>query len=138
MSHLRERLAATEVAAYEWVSDINAIAPYDFRIQRDGSWEKLEVKTTGGDFSREYHLPLSELREMVHGGEVYRIARVYQATREGAKMRVSQELREYGQSIIAAFAALPDGVTPNAVTIVPNEAMFGEEIDLTAPSEEED
>ena len=136
--HLHERLAAKEIADYEWVSDINAIAPYDFRVQRDDSWEKLEVKTTGGNFGREFHLPLSELREMVHGGEVYRIARVYQATRDGAKLRVSKELRPYGQSIIDAFATLPDGVTPNGVTIVPDEAMFGDEINLTAPSEEED
>ena len=136
--HLRERLAAKEIADYEWVSDINAIAPYDFQVQRDGYWEKLEVKTTGGNFSREFHLPLSELREMVHGGEVYRIARVYQAAHDGEKMRVSQELQAYGQSIIDAFATLPDGVTPNGVTIVPDELMFGDEINLTAPSEEED
>ena len=137
-NHLRERLEAKEISDYEWVSDINAIAPYDFRVQRDGSWEKLEVKTTGGNFSREFHLPTSELREMVHGGEVYRIARIYQATRDSAKVRVSQELRAYGHSIIDAFAALPAGVTPNGVTIVPNEPMFGDEINLTAPNEEED
>lgn len=136
--HLRERLSAEDIADYEWVSDINAIAPYDFRVQRDGSWEKLEVKTTAGNFSREFHLPLSELREMVHGAEVYRIARIYQATGNGAKVRFSREFRAYGQSIIEAFAALPDGVTPNGVTIVPHELMFGDEFNLTAPSEEDD
>ena len=136
--HLRDLLAAGKIADYEWESDINAIAPYDFRVQKDGSWEKLEIKTTSGKFGREFHLPLSELREMVHGEEVYRIARVYQATRDGAKVRVSRELRAYGQSIIDAFAALPAGVTPNGVTILPDETMFGDEINLTVPSEEED
>lgn len=136
--HLRELLGAGEIEDYKWVSDINAIAPYDFRIQRDGSWEKLEVKTTGGNFGREFHLPLSELREMVHGREIYRVARVYHATRDGAKVRISQELRAYGQSIIDVFATLPAGVTPNGVTIVPHEPLFGSEIDLIAPSAEED
>ncbi len=123
---------------YEWVSDDNAIAPYDFRVQDRNSWEKLEVKTTNGNFVREFHLPLSELREMVYGEEVYRIARVYHATRDGAKMRISEGLQAYGRSIVDAFGSLPDGVTLNGVTVVPSEAMFGEEIDLTVPSNEED
>lgn len=136
--HLSEQRAAGEIADYEWVSDINAIAPYDFRVQSGDSWEKLEVKTTAGNFDREFHLPLSELREMTHGGEVYRIARVYHATADGARMRISHDLQRYGQTIIDAFVALPDGVTPNGVTIVPDESMFKDGIDLTMLSEEED
>ena len=75
---------------------------------------------------------------MVHGKETYCIARVYQATHDGAKVRFSQELRAYGQSIIDAFATLPVGVTPDGVSIVPHETMFGNEITLSATSEEED
>ena len=136
--HLHERLAAGEITNHEWVSDINAIAPYDFRIKRAGFWEKLEIKTTAGDFSREFYLSLNELREMVHGEDVYLIGRVYEATQKGAKLRYSQELRAYGQSILNAFSSLPPGVTPNGVTIRPDEAMFGEEIYLTEPVDPEE
>ena len=136
--HLRERLTTAKIMDYEWVSDINAIAPYDFRVKSDSFWEKLEIKTTAGNFSREFHLPFSELREMVHGREAYHIGRVYQASRDSAKMRVSREFRAYGQSIVDAFATLPTGVTPDGVTIIPDEAMFGEEINLIAPSNDEE
>ena len=136
--HLGERLAAGEIADYVWVSDINAISPYDFRIRRTGPWEKLEIKTTAGDFSREFYVSLNELREMVHGEEEYFIGRVYEASQEGAKLRYSQELRAYGQSILDAFSSLPPGVTPNSVTIRPDEAMFGEEINLTEPVDQEE
>lgn len=135
---LRKRRAAGEIADYVWASDINAIEPYDFRVERAGSREKLEVKSTSGPFGREFHLPLGELREMAHGDAPYRIARIYDASEDGAKMRLSHGLREYGQSIIGAFAALPPGVTPNGVTIVPDETMFGEEAVLAAPAGDED
>ena len=136
--HLGERSAAHEIGDYLWVSDINAISPYDFRIRRTCPWEKLEVKTTTGDFSREFHVSLNELREMAHGEEEYFIGRVYKASREGAKLRYSQELRAYGQSILDAFSNLPPGVTPNGVTIRPDEAMFGDEIDLDEPVDSEE
>ena len=136
--HLRERLASGEIADYDWVSDINAISPYDFRVRRSGPWEKLEIKTTAGDFSREFYVSLNELREMAHGEEEYFVGRVYQASQEGAKLRYSQQLRAYGQSIIDAFSSFPPGVTPNGVTIRPDEAMFGEEIDLTMPVDQKE
>ena len=136
--HLSESLEAGEIADYVWISDINAISPYDFRIQRTGPWEKIEVKSTAGDFSREFYVSLSELREMVHGDEEYFIGRVYEASQEGGKLRYSQELRAYGQSILDAFSSLPTGVTPNGVTIRPDEAMFGEEINLNEPVDHEE
>ena len=130
--HLGERLAAGEIMDYEWTSDINAISPYDFRIRKNNPWEKLEIKTTAGEFSREFYVSLNELREMAHGDEEYSIGRIYQASQEGAKLRYSRDLRAYGQLILDAFSSLPTGVTPNGVTIRPDEAMFGEESDLTA------
>ena len=137
-SYLRKSLAAGDITKFLWASDINAIEPYDFLVEREGAREKLEVKTTTGGFDREFHLPLSELREMVYGDSPYRIARVYDASEEGAKMRTSQDLRKYGKTILGAFAALPAGVTPIGVTIVPDHAMFGDEVVLPAPTGDEE
>ncbi len=128
--YLRQRLKKKKITDYVWASDINAIEPYDFRVKCGGSWKNLEVKTTTGDFTREFHLSYGELCEMVRGDLPYRIVRVYEASGDGAKMRISRELREYGCSIIEVFKALPDGVTPNGVTIVPDETMFGDETSL--------
>lgn len=136
--HLSERLGTAEIADYAWVSDVNAISPFDFHIRRTSRWEKLEVKTTAGDFSREFYLSLNELRDMAHGEEDYFIGRVYQASAEGAKLRYSQELRAYGRAILDAFSGLPPGVTPNGVTIRPDEAVFGEEININAPVAQEE
>ena len=135
---LRRQVEAEEISDSVWASDINAIEPYDFLIERDGAREKLEVKTTTGGFGREFHLPLSELREMVHGDSPYRILRVYDMSKEGARMRISEHLGEYGRSIIEAFAALPVGVTPNGVTIVPDETTFGNEIILASATADEE
>ena len=136
--HLSNRLAAGEIEGYDWISDINAISPYDFSVDSADSTEKLEVKTTKGDFSREFYLSLSELRDMVLGEETYVIGRVYQATSEGGKLRYSHQLREYGQSILDALSSLPEGVMANGVTIRPDEAMFQGEIDLAGPADPEE
>ena len=136
--HLKCCLDAGEITNYEWTSDFNAIAPYDFHVLHDGPWEKLEIKTTRGSFDREYHLPHSELREMAYGDETYRIGRVYEATPDGAKMRISYELRDFGHAILEAVSQLPAGVTLDGVTIAPDEAMFGAEVVLPPPDEDED
>ena len=53
-------------------------------------------------------------------------------------MRYFHVLRAYGQSILDAFSSLPPGVTPNGVTIRPDEAMFGEEAEVTEPVDDEE
>ena len=132
-SYLDRRRMLGEIEDYEWVSNINAIAPFDFRVQQAGSWEKIDVKTTAGDFSREFYVSLNELREMAHGEGDYSIGRIYEASQEGAKLRYSRKLRAYGRSILDTFSSLPAGVTPNGVTIRPNETMFEGEIELIEP-----
>ena len=137
-SHLRERSSAGEITTYEWISNTNAIAPHDFRVQKDDSWEKLEVKTTTRDFDREFYISINELRDMANGKEEYLIGRVYQASQDGAKLRYSRQLRDFGKSILDALSDLPEGVMANSVTIRPDETMFGQEIDLTWPVEDEE
>lgn len=125
------------VDEYEWVSDVNAIAPYDFRIKHGETWYRLEVKTTKSAFEREYHLSLNELHEMAFGDEEYRIGRVYRASMEGATMRVSTPRREDGKMIVDALSGLPNGVMADGVTIRPHSGDFEEAVDLTPPPDQE-
>ena len=132
--HLNTIFEAGRIVKYEWTSNLNAIAPYDFRVERTGAWQKLEIKTTAGDFKREFYLSFGELCEMASGEEEYVIGRVYQASPKGAKLRISQELQAYGRSILDVFTSLPEGVTSNGVTVRPDDLMFGEEISLIMPN----
>ena len=75
---------------------------------------------------------------MVCGDEIYQIGRVYELTPDGAKMRISEDLREFGQTILEEFSTLPPGVAVDGVTITPDEAMFGDEIILSVPDQDED
>ena len=137
-TYLQSGMIANEITDYEWVSDKNAIAPHDFRVLRDKKWEKLEVKSTTGSFSREYHLPRSELRDMASGNEPYRIGRVYECNEDGAKMRISRNLQLFGETVLEACRALPPGVAMDAVTVTPDDAVFGSEITLSLPDDKED
>lgn len=137
-NYLDRQRTAGVVEEYEWTSRINAISPWDFRVRRSGTWEKLEVKTTARDFAREYHLPLSELREAAHYEGSFRIGRVYFATRSDARMRMSKPLRSFAESILRVFKALPEGVTPDGVTVVPDDGVFEEEIVLSGTSDDEE
>ena len=137
-SYLKGRLKAGEISDYEWTSASNAIAPHDFRVERNGHWENLEIKTTTGTFDREYHLPRSEIQDMAYGGAPYRIGRVYDVTASGAKMRVSEDLRAFGQSILDALLSLPAGVALDGVAIAPDGAVFDPETVLVAPDPDEE
>lgn len=137
-SHLRERKAAGKIADYEWTADTNAVAPHDFRIKKDDSWKKLEIKTTTADFGQGFYISIGELRDMANGEEEYSIGRVYHASNDGAKLRFARHLRDFGRSILEALSDLPEGVMVNSVTVRPDEEMFGEEIELTLPAEDEE
>ena len=86
----------------------------------------------------ELFISINELRDMANGAEEYSIGRVYQASEDGAKLRYARQLRDFGKSILDAFSDLPEGVMANSVTIRPDETMFGEEIELTWPVEDEE
>ena len=127
------------LSAFEWVSEINAVAPMDFRISPAGApMERIDVKSTTGPFERSVHVSFSELREMAAELEgPYRIYRVYEADQSGAKLRISGDLRNFAKAIIGAFAALPPGTVVDAISVDPTGISFGDPIPL-APSDEGD
>ena len=135
--YLEGQKTAGKIEEYEWTSNINAISPFDFRLRKGGAWEKLEVKATPYSFKRDYHLPQSELYEMADYNGIYRIGRVYRVSENGAKMRLSVPLREFGRSILDVFCGLPEGITPDSVSVTPDESMFAEEIELSALTDNE-
>lgn len=136
--YLRHECDAGRISKYEWVSASNAIAPLDFRFEVRGEAEKLDVKCTSGIFDREFHISFGELKEMARSVEPYRIYRVYNASEDGASLRISEDMKPLAQNILDAFCALPDGVIPDGVSIQPIIAHFGEELVLSPDAGEEE
>ena len=127
---LQESCDLGAVDEYDWTSARNPVAPYDFRVCVEGVWEKWEVKTTLGAFSRDYYRPRSELREMAAGDGVYKVVRVYNVQSDRVQMRVSRDLRDFGRSILDQCGELPAGVMLNGVTVTPRSDWFEDAVDL--------
>ncbi len=133
--YLSECVQTGQFSSYEWLSQRNAISPMDFEATApDGVVESIEVKSTSGEFKRAFHVSLAELREAVAGNRPYRIYRVYDASAEGAKLRISQDFTPLSLRILKAFAPLPQGVSPDSVSVSPEVLSFGNVINL-APGE---
>lgn len=138
-AHLERLMKAGGLSAFEWVSEINAVAPMDFRISPAGTpAERIDVKTTRGPFERSVHVSFSELKEMATESEgPYRIYRVYEVNQSEARLRISGDLKNFAKTVIAALAALPPGTAVDAISVDPTGISFGDAIAL-APSDEGD
>lgn len=125
------------ITDFEWVSRVNAVAPYDFAINTPHGDVNLDVKSTAYGFDRPLHVSINELREMVHSGNRYDLYRVYELAGSTAKLRICEDFRPVARSIIDSLAELPEGVTPDSFSIKPGTFTFGAEIILTLLEDEQ-
>jgi len=136
--YLERQKISGQIFDYEWTSNSNAVAPFDFLIRTEiHASERVDVKSTGGPFNREFHVSLAELQEMADATSPYRIYRVYEVKDEGAKLRISNEMNLLAQSIILSTGGLPQGVTIDAVSISPAGVGFEGEMSLVRAAEED-
>jgi hypothetical protein len=121
--HLTRQERAEGMGRHEWVSQINAISPYDFFVSLNGGvsdLQKVDVKSTRGRFDADFHMSLAELREAADSPGPYRIYRVYELTPEGGTLRISGEVRGLAQRLLAAHnAAVFDGICADSFSIPP-------------------
>jgi Domain of unknown function (DUF3883) len=116
---------------YEWVSQTNAIAPYDFRVEWKGQRPMLlDVKSTRGEFNNPIHVSLGELVKSQKGPERYEIYRLYEVTDRSAKLRVSKNVSKSFKPILDAVADLPTGVCADGFSIAVDVLHFGDEIEI--------
>lgn len=126
-AHLEQLVEAGALAAFEWVSDQNAVAPYDFELTAlNGPRERIDVKATSGEFQRTLHVSLAELHAMADAQTPYRLYRLYEMDEVSATLRISEPLAAFAQQLIASLAALPAGVSPDGFSVDPNRLAFGE------------
>lgn len=116
---------AGRIHSFEWVSQADAISPYDFWLSMDGQNHILiDVKSTNGDFDRAFRISLAELRRMAGGPERYDLYRVFAVNEAGASLRVAEDTGAFADAILATLAQLPEGVLADGVTVAPALLAF--------------
>ena len=125
-AHLTERQRTGSIREFTWASLANSVAPYDFEVENtDGSRLRIDVKSTTGTFERVFHVSVAELRKMAETDCLYRIYRVFELADGTGQLRISDPVQPLAAEILAALGGLPDGVTPDSVSISPTKLVFG-------------
>ncbi|EFL53121.1 hypothetical protein DesfrDRAFT_0169 [Solidesulfovibrio fructosivorans JJ]] len=136
---LGQQKRAGLVREYTWISDANAVAPYDFTlVDAAGNEIRLDVKSTTGPFERPLHVSMAELLEMADEGRRYDLYRIYGLEEGTARLRIAGDLSGFATSLIRVFGDLPAGVTPDGVSIAPESLPFGDEIPISLSDDDEE
>ncbi len=117
--HLQKERAEGRIRAFTWVSEENAISPWDFEItELDGTTVRVEVKSTGGGFDRPIHISQNEVLAAAEAGtprtDLYR---VFTLSNDGGWLRVSQGIAGLCQAILGAISGLGIGINPDGYSI---------------------
>lgn len=115
--------------SYDWISEKNAIAPYDFIAHFPEGSRKLDIKSSSGDFTGRIHISIAELIEMAKDDMPYDIYRIYNLESEIPKLKIARDMRDFAKSIISKLD-LPNGVRVDGFSIKPEILHFESEISL--------
>ena len=120
-----------------WISQDNAIAPYDFVVSRDDGVEcRIDVKSTAGTFDVPLHVSVNELRAITEDVP-YKIYRVFEldAVEYRAKLRVVEKCQPLAEEILARLVKLPAGIGVASVAVHPTLLEWGEEKEIQIPAD---
>lgn len=121
------------IREYQWVSQDNAVSPFDFLVENPDSKVLLDVKATTGRFERNLHVSVPELETMLTEPTVYVLYRVYEMSDGLAKLRISESMKEFARTILAVLRELPNDVQSDGISVNPSAIRFGPEIPLSLP-----
>lgn len=124
--YLAVRLAAGEIASYQWISSENAIASYDFEIVgTDGQKALIDAKTTEGPFENVVHLSLAEIIEAA-AGVPYHIYRVFELDEDGGKLRISKDIGPLARGLKTTHEThMPDGLRVDSFSVATSSLAWG-------------
>ncbi len=126
---LSNEVVEKRISDFRWEAKQNAVSPYDFVILDNGNpIQKIDAKSTSGNFTNAIHVSISELYEMGEGGVPYKIYRLYFINERDAYLKISTDMKEVAKAILLSLAEMPEGVMADGVTITPSTLEFGEEI----------
>jgi len=134
--YLSAQYAAGTMKSIEWVSQANAVSPFDFKVvdSSDAS-VRIDAKSTSGNFEWPIHMSLAELRTAAEGAR-YDIYRLYELDDDGACIRIATDIQATAKEILAGLK-LPKGVTVDAVSIAPEIFKWSEEEVILRPDEDD-
>ena len=128
-----------DIKSHIWASEQNAIAPFDFVAESDGGDFRIDVKSTTGEFDTAFHISFGELFAARESAIPYHIYRIYSLTDDGAKLRVSQDIREFSSAILSSHeSAFPVDVKADSFSIRTSALTWATEIVLTTSPEDAD
>jgi hypothetical protein len=137
-AHLGRLVEAGILSSFEWTSQTNAVAPYDFKLLTvAGELVLMDVKSTVGEFARPLHFSFNEILQIANGKERYEIYRVYEASMATAKLRVCKDARGMGTAVFGSLSDLPNGVTADGFSVSANLLDFGAETVIEAGDDDE-
>jgi hypothetical protein len=125
------------IEEFEWVSDDNAVSPYDFRVRIDGETVLIEVKATENAFQTPVHVSYNELLQMRDPSERYDLYRVYEISGPIAQVRVAENLREFAINVLDVLERLPEGIRSDSVSVSPEVLPFQNSFPIYLAAEEE-
>lgn len=132
-AHFERLKSEAQIVNFQWESQDNAVSPFDFWYERDGSKSLLDVKATNGDFERNIHISFPELQAMRDSAEPYYIYRVYEIAEGVAKLRISAPMRTVAGAVLEVLLKLPAGFSSDGVSVLPSTLHFGAEVNLMMP-----
>jgi len=129
-AHLASQKKLGIIRDYYWKSNENPVSVYDFSLNLPNGREVLiDVKSTGRNFHLPFHVSLGELRCMANA-ERYDIYRVFSMGQDYAKLRIAESVHDFASEILEIFSKLPEGISPDSVSVEPSFLIFTEEIDI--------
>lgn len=117
--HLQKAQAEGRIRSFTWVSEENAISPWDFEVvELDGTTVRVEVKSTSGGFDRPFHISQNEVLAAAEAGaprtDIYR---VFAIGNDGGWMRKSPEVAAICRAISSAVSSLRAGIEPDSYSV---------------------
>ena len=112
---LASRVKAGQLMSVTWISDVNAVNPWDFEVEEpDGTLVRIELKTTTGKFDNPIFIAQSEIENAASSSaprtDLYRL---YEIDESGAKLAIATDIRSLASEILlspcmaSARASLP-------------------------------
>lgn len=115
------------VASHEWVSQVNAVSPYDFLLNmHSGETRHADAKSTTGTFSTRLFLSTAEIRHALASGTPYDIYRLYKVKDGSATLRVARDVRPHLDTLKGLLDSFPKGVNVDSLSFDP--AFFSFEL----------
>jgi hypothetical protein len=137
---LRREVREGRLASAVWVSERNAVNPWDFEVtDLSGAVVRIEVKSTTGPFERDLHISQSEVAFAAQNASSRtELWRVFAISGDGSWLRINHDIRIFAQSITTATANLPAGVVPDGYSIRPaSMGTWTDAVQLTFEDDED-